>query len=45
MRGEKGQPITITVSRDGTEPFEIKIIRDIIKIQSVNQKCTIILGI
>ena len=38
MRGEKGQPITITVSRDGTEPFEIKIIRDIIKIQSVKSE-------
>ena len=35
MRGEKGQPITITISRDGAEPFEVKIIRDIIKIQSV----------
>ena len=35
MRGEKGEPITITISREGTEPFEVKIIRDIIKIQSV----------
>ena len=35
MRGEKGEPITITVSREGTEPFEIKIVRDFIKIQSV----------
>ena len=35
MRGKKGEPITITISRDGTEPFEVKIIRDIIKIQSV----------
>ncbi|MDC0498233.1 S41 family peptidase [Alphaproteobacteria bacterium] len=38
MRGEKGQSITITVSRDGTEPFEVKIIRDIIKIQSVKSE-------
>ena len=38
MRGEKGQPITITVSRDGIEPFEVKIIRDIIKIQSVKSE-------
>ena len=38
MRGEKGQPIIITVSRDGTEPFEVKIIRDIIKIQSVKSE-------
>ena len=35
MRGEKGDPITITISREGVEPFEVKIIRDIIKIQSV----------
>ena len=35
MRGEKGEPITITISREGTEPFEVNIIRDIIKIQSV----------
>jgi len=35
MRGDKGEPITITISREGVEPFEIKIIRDIIKIQSV----------
>ena len=35
MRGDKGEPITITISRDGVEPFEVEIIRDIIKIQSV----------
>ena len=35
MRGDKGEPITITVSRSGQEPFEVYIIRDIIKIQSV----------
>ena len=35
MRGEKGDPITITISREGIEPFEVNIIRDIIKIQSV----------
>ena len=35
MRGKKGAPITITVSREGVDPFEIEIIRDIIKIQSV----------
>ena len=38
MRGEKGEPISITVSRDGTEPFIVKIIRDIIKIQSVKSE-------
>ena len=35
MRGDKGEPIIITVSRNGKEPFEVTIIRDIIKIQSV----------
>jgi len=35
MRGDKGEPITITVSREGLDPFEINIIRDIIKVQSV----------
>ena len=35
MRGEKGESIKITISREGSDPFEIKIIRDIIKIQSV----------
>jgi carboxyl-terminal processing protease len=35
MRGDKGEPITITISREGVENFEVEIIRDIIKIQSV----------
>ena len=35
MRGDKGEPITITISREGVESFEVEIIRDIIKIQSV----------
>ena len=35
MRGKKGTSIKLTIAREGTEPFEIKIIRDIIKIQSV----------
>ena len=38
MRGKKGDPITITVSREGLDPFEIKIVRDIIKIQSVKHE-------
>ena len=35
MRGKKGEPIVITISRANTEPFEIEIIRDYIKIRSV----------
>ena len=38
MRGNKGDPIIITISREGLEPFEIEIIRDIIKIQSVKHE-------
>ena len=44
MRGEKGEPITITISREGTEPFEVNIIRDIIKIQSVKHEVFYNLG-
>ncbi len=38
MRGKKGEPIVITVSRANTEPFEIEIIRDYIKIRSVKSE-------
>ena len=38
MRGEKGNPITITISREGLEPFDITIIRDLIKIRSVKNE-------
>ena len=37
MRGERGAPITITISREGLEPFEIEIVRDFIKLQSVKE--------
>ena len=35
LRGEIGDPVIITISREGLEPFELKIVRDTIKIQSV----------
>ncbi len=38
MRGKKGAPIKITIAREGLEPFEIEIIRDIIKVQSVKHE-------
>ena len=38
MRGEKDDPITITISREGKEPFDITIIRDFINIQSVKNE-------
>ncbi|RME68773.1 MAG: PDZ domain-containing protein, partial [Alphaproteobacteria bacterium] len=39
MRGPAGTPIVITVLREGVEePFEIRIVRDIIKVRSVRHK-------
>ena len=38
MRGKKGEPIVITISRANNEPFEIEIIRDYIKIRSVKSE-------
>ena len=38
MRGAINTPIIITIIREGKEPFNIKIIRDIIKITSVKTK-------
>ncbi len=38
MRGERGAPIVITISRENTEPFEVKIIRDYINIRSVKSE-------
>ena len=38
MRGKKGESIVITISRANTEPFEIEIIRDYIKIKSVKSE-------
>ncbi len=38
MRGKVGTEIIITVRREGVEPFDVKIIRDIIKIRSVRHR-------
>ncbi len=38
MRGKKGESIIITISRENTEPFELEIIRDFIKIRSVKSE-------
>ena len=38
MRGKINTPIIITVIREGKEPFNVKIVRDIIKITSVKTK-------
>ena len=39
LRGQKGTPVTITVLREGVkEPFDVTIVRDIIKIKSVRHR-------
>ena len=38
MRGERGAPIVVTISRQNTEPFEVEIIRDYINIRSVKSE-------
>ena len=38
LRGKTGTAIRLTISRESTEPFEVEIIRDIIKIQSVKSE-------
>jgi carboxyl-terminal processing protease len=35
MRGAVGTPVTISVVRDKKDPFDVKMVRDIIKIESV----------
>ena len=35
MRGAVGAPITLTIVRDKKEPFDVKMVRDTIKIESV----------
>ncbi|MCZ2203955.1 S41 family peptidase [Bartonella sp. A05] len=39
MRGEIGTPVTLTIIRSGVdEPFEVKVIRDIIKVKAVKHR-------
>jgi len=35
MRGPVNTPITLTIQREGREPFEVKLVRDRIRVQSV----------
>ncbi|MEO1038759.1 MAG: S41 family peptidase [Pseudomonadota bacterium] len=35
MRGPPGEPITITVLRDGADPFDVDLVREIIEVRSV----------
>ncbi len=38
MRGEPGTPVTITVVREGQEPFDLTIVREVISIASVRSR-------
>lgn len=38
MRGEPGTQVTITISRDGQEPFDLDITREVISISSVRSR-------
>ena len=39
MRGEAGEPIKLTIIREGaSQPLDIKVVRDIIKVDSVKQR-------
>lgn len=35
MRGEPGEPLTITILREDTEPFDVDLVREVIKPKSV----------
>jgi len=35
MRGPAGEPITLTILREGTDPFDVTIVRDVIEVRSV----------
>ena len=35
MRGKVNTPITLTVMREGKEPFDVKLVRDVIRVKSV----------
>jgi carboxyl-terminal processing protease len=35
MRGQPGEPIVLTILRTGKAPFDVKIVRDIIRVKSV----------
>ena len=38
MRGEPGSEVTITVSRDGVEPFDLQITREVIAVNTVRSR-------
>ncbi len=38
LRGKKGTKVTITIQRDDEKPFDVTIVRDIIKVKSVSYR-------
>jgi carboxyl-terminal processing protease len=38
MRGDVGQPITLTISRDRKDPFDVKLVREVIAVKSVKSE-------
>ena len=35
LRGKPGEPVTITIDRDETDPFDLTIVRDVIQVRAV----------
>ena len=38
MRGKPGEPVTLTIAREKTDPFDVKLIREVIKPKSATAK-------
>src|SRR6185369_13176327 len=38
MRGQVGQPITLSVAREKKDPFDVKLVREIINVKSVKSR-------
>jgi carboxyl-terminal processing protease len=38
MRGEAGTPITVTVAREGTDPFDVTLTREVINVRAVTAR-------
>ncbi len=38
MRGEPGTEVTVTIAREGVEPFDVTVVRDVIAVNSVRSR-------
>jgi carboxyl-terminal processing protease len=38
MRGKAGESITLTLAREGEDPFDVKLVREVIKVQAVKKR-------